>query len=459
MAYEVIARKWRPQQFADVIGQEHVARTLVNAIKSERVAHAYLFVGPRGIGKTTTARIFAKALNCKNGPTDTPCDKCDACLEIMQGSNLDVMEIDGASNNGVEQVRELCSNAAYVPARGPYKIYIIDEVHMLSMGAFNALLKTLEEPPAHAKFIFATTEPHKVPATILSRCQRFDLRPIETVKIVELLGKIAKAEGVEIDEDALLAIARGADGGMRDAESALDQLISFRGTKISEEDVMSVFGLASREVLEKMVSSILDNDIPAAISVVTQLDQAGKDLQRVVFELLQYFRNILIILCAGGSLDNLDLTQAQIATLKVQAEKTDPGRILRIVDILTKAVGSLRHAVSKRTLLEVAVIRCARAAATVTIDGLLKQIVALRDGLPAGASKVTSSSNSTETSVKEVASEKYGTPVSTPEPVRELPAEDEVDALKANWREIIAEVGKMAPLVKGYLVDSPRCKG
>ena len=229
MAYEVLARKWRPQQFDDVVGQEHVTQTLKNAITSERVAHAYLFVGPRGVGKTSTARIFAKALNCEKGPTATPCDKCDSCREITAGNSLDVLEIDAASNTGVDNVRDLRENVRYAPARGPFKIYIIDEVHMLSVAAFNALLKTLEEPPAHVKFIFATTEPQKVPATILSRCQRFDLRRISMSDIVERLSEIAEAEKIEIDEDALLAIARGAEGGLRDAESALDQFIAFRG--------------------------------------------------------------------------------------------------------------------------------------------------------------------------------------------------------------------------------------
>ncbi len=245
--YQVLARKWRPQQFADVVGQEHVTTTLKNAIEQNRLAHAYLFVGPRGIGKTSTARIFAKALNCVKGPTATPCDKCDNCLEITEGRSLDVLEIDGASNNGVEQVRELRDTVRYAPARGKFKIYIIDEVHMLTTQAFNALLKTLEEPPAHVKFIFATTEPQKVLPTILSRCQRFDLRRIPANLIVKHLKEISKKEKVAIDDEALAAIARGAEGGLRDAESTLDQLIAFCGNKIAEADVLSVFGLVAHD--------------------------------------------------------------------------------------------------------------------------------------------------------------------------------------------------------------------
>ena len=245
MSYQVIARKYRPQRFADVVGQEHVTQTLANAITQKRIAHAYLFCGPRGTGKTTIARIFAKCLNCTGGPKVDFDDADPKCLEITEGRSLDVMEIDGASNRGIEEIRELRETVKYAPASSKFKIYIIDEVHMLTKEAFNALLKTLEEPPAHVKFMFATTEAEKVLPTILSRCQRFDLRRISTPLIVTHLGHIAKQEKVEIDADALYAIARGADGGMRDAESTLDQLISFCGETIREADVLSMFGLTA----------------------------------------------------------------------------------------------------------------------------------------------------------------------------------------------------------------------
>ncbi len=255
MSYQVIARKYRPQKFEDVVGQEHVSQTLANAIKAGRIAHAYLFCGPRGTGKTTMARIFAKALNCTGGPK-ADFDVADPkCQEIADGRSLDVIEIDGASNNGVEQVRELRDTCRFAPASSKFKIYIIDEVHMLSTAAFNALLKTLEEPPAHVKFLFATTDPEKVLPTILSRCQRFDLRRIPANLIVKQLAFIAKEEGVEIDDGALFAIARAADGGMRDAESTLDQLISFCGNKIEEGDVLSMFGLTARSQLLAPTSS------------------------------------------------------------------------------------------------------------------------------------------------------------------------------------------------------------
>src|SRR2546423_15395450 len=257
MSYQVIARKYRPQRFADVVGQEHVTQTLANAIQQHRIAHAYLFCGPRGTGKTTIARIFAKCLNCAGGPNVNFDDVDPRCQEITEGRSLDVLEIDGASNRGIDEIRELRETAKYAPSSSKFKIYIIDEVHMLTKEAFNALLKTLEEPPAHVKFMFATTEPEKVLPTILSRCQRFDLRRIPVALIVKHLGEIARLEKVEINEAALHAIARGADGGMRDAESALDQLISFCGASIVEEDVLSMFGLTAQRQILSLARALL----------------------------------------------------------------------------------------------------------------------------------------------------------------------------------------------------------
>src|SRR5690349_2282636 len=294
MAYQVIARKYRPQRFEDVVGQEHVTETLTHAIEQKRIAHAYLFCGPRGTGKTTIARIFAKCLNCTNGPKVDFDDDDPRCEEIAQGRSLDVLEIDGASNNGVEQVRELRETCKYAPASARFKIYIIDEVHMLSTAAFNALLKTLEEPPEHVKFMFATTDPEKVLPTILSRCQRFDLRRIPAALIVKHLAHIAKLEQVKIDDAALYAVARGADGGMRDAESTLDQLISFCGEKIEEADVLSMFGLAAQGQLLGLSRSVLAGDIEPALSQLNELANHGKDLGRLLGDLLNHFRNLLV---------------------------------------------------------------------------------------------------------------------------------------------------------------------
>src|SRR2546422_9052638 len=280
MSYQVIARKYRPQRFSDVIGQEHVTQTLSNAIHQNRIAHAYLFCGPRGTGKTTIARIFAKCLNCAGGPKVDFDDNDPRCQEIAEGRSLVVLEIDGASNRGIDEIRELRETARYAPASSKFKIYIVDEVHMLTKEAFNALLKTLEEPPAHVKFMFATTEPEKVLPTILSRCQRFDLRRIPVALIVKHLGDIAKLEEVQIDDAALHAIARGADGGMRDAECALDQLISFCGSQIVEEDVLSMFGLTAQQPILALASAVLKGDSEAVLRELTELSRHGKDLGR-----------------------------------------------------------------------------------------------------------------------------------------------------------------------------------
>lgn len=437
MAYEVLARKWRPQQFGDVVGQEHVTRTLTNAIETDRVAHAYIFVGSRGTGKTTSARILAKALNCAQGPTPNPCDQCDSCREIMAGNSLDVIEIDGASNNGVDQVRDLRDNARYSPARGPYKIYIIDEVHMLSTAAFNALLKTLEEPPAHVKFVFATTDVHKVLPTILSRCQRFDLRRISVQDIVDRLRKGCVEEGITISEDALLAIARGAEGGLRDAESALDQIISFRGREIEEEDVLAVFGLVSRSVLESLTLAILKSDVAEIINIVSAMDQAGKDLQRVVMELLESFRNLLVVLYAGNDSNALELPEAQLDFYRSQAAGTEAGRVLRIIDALIETDGRMRYALSKKTLLETGLIRCSRAAETVTINELLKQVAELKKNVKSGV-------------VTEVSSEAYG---ENPQK-KKIDNEADFEILLKNWHDIVDHVGKANPLSRRYFLDT-----
>ena len=382
MAYEVIARKWRPQTFADVVGQDHVVKTLQNAIASERLAHAYLFVGPRGIGKTSIARIFAKSLNCSEGPTLTPCGTCDVCKEIAAGTSLDVLEIDGASNNGVEQVRELRDTVKFAPTRGQYKIFIIDEVHMLSTAAFNALLKTLEEPPSYVKFLFATTEPQKILPTVISRCQRFDLRRIPIPQIVERLNLIANSEDVKVEDKALLAIARGAEGGLRDAESALDQLISFCGSEIVEEDVLSVFGLVSLAALETLAEAVLKGDIPAVILQIASLDEAGKDFQRLVVELMEHFRNILVCQHVEAKTAVADLTEAQSEVLRRHSEMTDSARVLRIIDVLSDVDDRMRFALSKRTLMETALIRSARAATVVSLEEILARVQALRSSAP-----------------------------------------------------------------------------
>ena len=374
MSYEVLARKWRPQQFSEVVGQNHVVQTLINAIKQNRVAHAYIFVGPRGTGKTTLARLLAKSLNCKDGPKVNFDPNEISCIEIAEGRSIDVIEIDGASNNSVDQIRELRDNARYLPTNGKYKIYIIDEVHMLTTAAFNALLKTLEEPPNHVKFIFATTDVHKVLPTILSRCQRFDLRRISINDIMNRLQNGCEKEGINISDTALSAIAKGAEGGMRDAESALDQLISFRGKDIKEEDVLSVFGLVSADIIEKLSVAIINNNVPVIISVISDMDNLGKDLQRIVIDLLDLFRNLLIVSYGEDNGVETDISELKLEFLKEQLNSIDTSKILRVIDALIETDERMRYALSKKTLIEIGLIRCAYAADTITINELMREI-------------------------------------------------------------------------------------
>lgn len=339
MSYRVFARKYRPQTFAEVVGQEHITRTLQNAVNSSRLAQAYLFVGPRGIGKTSTARILAKALNCEAGPTSEPCGKCPACLEIAEGNSLDVIEIDGASNNGVDNIRDLRESTAYAPTRGKFKIYLIDEVHMLSTGAFNALLKTLEEPPPHVKFIFATTEAQKVPATITSRCQRFDLRRIPAPLIKKHLLFIAENEKILLDGDAADAIARGAEGGLRDAESMLDQMVAFCGDHIRASDVMDVFGFTPHEVVVRLADSLFAGDASTALDSVAEQSGLGKDLSRLTAELVSHLRDLLVSQATGGEC------------------AVPQGKLLDLVDHFSAAEAAMKWVSDKKLQLDVAVIK------------------------------------------------------------------------------------------------------
>ena len=409
MSYQVIARKYRPQRFADVVGQEHVTTTLANAIRLGRIAHGYLFCGPRGTGKTTLARIFAKALNCTGGPSVEFDDADPRVKEITEGRSLDVLEIDGASNNGVDQVRELRDTAKFAPASGKYKIYIIDEVHMLSTAAFNALLKTLEEPPPHVKFLFATTDPEKVLPTILSRCQRFDLRRIPAALIVKHLAWIAEQEKVSIDPDALLAIARGADGGMRDAESTLDQLISFCGDRIVESDVLSMFGLAARAQLMQLVDALLEGDIATTLRLLEELTSSGKDLGRLLADLLNHFRNLLLFLVSGSEAGLLNVSEAEMGALTRQAKHIDADALTRVMEVLSAAEGRQREVASKRIFMEVTLLKVIQAREATSLDAVLKQLKAMRDQVPAGPAVAVPAASATKVN--------SAAPVTPPAPV------------------------------------------
>jgi DNA polymerase III subunit gamma/tau len=379
VSYQVFARKYRPQTFDDLVGQAHVTRTLKNAVGQNRLAHAYLFVGPRGIGKTSTARILAKALNCVNGPTVTPCGVCDSCREIAAGNSLDVLEIDGASNNGVEQVRELRDNVRYAPSKGHFKIYIIDEVHMLTAAAFNALLKTLEEPPPHVKFIFATTEPQKVLPTILSRCQRFDLHRIPANLIAKHLQFIASQEKITLEPAAAHAIARGADGGLRDAESMLDQLVAFCGENIAEPDVLNVFGFTSEQTVAKFTDKILRGETPEALELLHAEAEKGKDMMKLMSDLISYLRDLLVGKVKPDALAE-DLNPELQKSLETQAKMIETDRLLELIDQFAAAEGRMKWAPNKRLHFEVAVIKAIQTLSQVTLNEVIENLAALRDG-------------------------------------------------------------------------------
>jgi len=367
-AYQVIARKWRPQTFDDVVGQDHVVRTLKNAITRGRIAHAYLFVGPRGTGKTSTARIFAKALNCTGGPKADFDVNDPACLAIAEGSHLDVIEIDGASNNGVDQVRDLRDTVRYAPAQGKFKVYIIDEVHMLSAQAFNALLKTLEEPPAHVKFVFATTDPQKVLPTIISRCQRFDLKPIPNALIVDRLKKIADVEKIKITDPALACIARLADGGMRDAQSIFDQMISFCGGEISEPDVLDVYGLVAADKIAALAAALAAGDHRKIVMIVDECDAAGRDLVRLLVDLQELVRTALLDAIAQGG---------RSAALGGEPMTTE--QITRMLDGLREGEGSVKLGLAEKINFEVTLLKAVEASRARAIDSLIRELTALAD--------------------------------------------------------------------------------
>jgi DNA polymerase III subunit gamma/tau len=393
VSYEVFARKYRPQTFDDLVGQAHVSRTLKNAVAQNRLAHAYLFVGPRGIGKTSTARILAKALNCVKGPTVNPDNTCDNCKEIAAGNSLDVLEIDGASNNGVEQVRELRENVRYAPSKSRYKIYIIDEVHMLTAAAFNALLKTLEEPPPHVKFIFATTEPQKVLPTIVSRCQRFDLHRIPAKLIADHLQFIAKKEKITLEPAAAHAIARGAEGGLRDAESMLDQLVAFCGEKISENDVLNVFGFTSEQTVVDLTGKILRGETAAALDVLYQQCEVGKDMMRLMSDLISYLRDLLVFKAKPDAVAD-DVDPELQKALGQQSDLVENDRLLDLIDQFAQAEGRMKWAPNKKLHFEVAIIKAIQSLNQATLDEVIEKLGELRDGKsstpkPAPAEKKT----------------------------------------------------------------------
>jgi DNA polymerase III subunit gamma/tau len=388
MSYQVLALKWRPQNFADLVGQEHVSRTLANAMASGRVHHAFLFTGARGVGKTSAARILAKALNCEAGLSPTPCNICPSCVEITNGQGIDVLEIDGASNNGVDEIRELRESIRYLPSRGRYRIIIIDEVHMLSTSAFNALLKTLEEPPPHVKFIFATTEPHKIPITILSRCQRFDFRKISLIPVVARLRTIVDAEKITISDLSLTLIARRGEGSMRDALSALDQMIAFCGEIVADEDVQGLLGLVDRRLIHDTVEAIVNRESHLALETLRRIDEQGYAFRQFAQELVEALRGLILLKVTSDPGDLLDVTTEERQKLQALAERATVEDLQRAMTLLLRTESEIAHSTFPRLLLEMTLIRLCYLPPTREIAALLGKIDELERRLGTGKGAV-----------------------------------------------------------------------
>ena len=446
MSYLVLARKWRPQRFEEVIGQPHLIQTLRNAISAGRLAHAYLFSGPRGVGKTSVARILAKALNCKQGPSPTPCNECESCREITEATALDVLEIDGASNRGINEIRELRENIRYLPSKSPYKIYIIDEVHMLTPEAFNALLKTLEEPPAHAVFIFATTEAHRVPMTILSRCQRFDFRRLAVSAIVETLRRIAQDEGIRISDTSLRVLAREAEGSMRDAESLLEQMIVFSGKEIDDNALLEVLGVIDRQALLDTAAALLSGNAARCLEIVERLSVHGHDLRRFCQELAAHFRDLLVVKICENPEELVDLTSGEVAELKEQAERVSSATLQQFLHFLMRGEEEIRKASNPKLVMEMTLLRLIQMPRLMEIDRLIVQVRQLEERLNRGIELGAPSPEDRE--------EEQGADVSPyMEPPHEEPpdAPGVADAARGSWKDLVARIREQKPALAGTL--------
>lgn len=375
MSYTALYRKFRPDNFRDVKGQDHIVTTLTNQIKANRIGHAYLFCGTRGTGKTTVAKILAKAVNCQNPKDGSPCNECEMCKAIQAGTSMNVIEIDAASNNGVDNIREIREEVAYRPTEGNYKVYIIDEVHMLSTGAFNALLKTLEEPPSYVIFILATTEAHKIPITILSRCQRYDFHRITIDNIAARLDELLKAEGVEAEEKAVRYVAKAGDGSMRDALSLLDQCIAFYlGQKLTYDKVLDVLGAVDTEVFSRLLRKVLKGDVTGAIHVLEELIVGGRELTQFVGDFTWYMRNLLLVKTSENPEEAIDVSSENLKLLKEESEMTDVDTLMRYIRIFSDLSNQIRYATQKRVLVEIALIKLCRPAMETNLDSVLDRI-------------------------------------------------------------------------------------
>ena len=443
MSYTALYRKFRPAEFEDVKGQDHIVTTLKNQIRAERIGHAYLFCGTRGTGKTTVAKIFARAVNCQHPVDGSPCGECEMCRAIAAGTSMNVIEIDAASNNGVDNIREIREEVAYRPTEGRYKVYIIDEVHMLSIGAFNALLKTLEEPPEYVIFILATTEAHKIPITILSRCQRYDFKRITIDTIAARMNDLMQQEQVEVEEKAIRYIAKAADGSMRDALSLLDQCIAFYlGQKLTYDHVLEVLGAVDTDVFSMLLRNVLKRDVSAVMHSVEELVMQGRELGQLTADFTWYLRNLLFIKSSDNMEDVLDVSTENLAQLKEEAEMIEDDALLRYIRIFSELSGQMKYATQKRVMLEVALIKMCRPQMEVRDDSLLERIRAVEEKLERGDFTAMIPENAYQHHQLE------GIPAKKEKPKLEKALKEEVRNVASNFRSISSEA---SPMLRNYL--------
>jgi len=451
MSYTALYRKFRPQEFEDVKGQEHIVTTLKNQIKADRIGHAYLFCGTRGTGKTTVAKIFAKAVNCEHPVDGSPCGECATCKAIADGSSMNVIEIDAASNNGVDNIRQIREEVTYRPTEGRYKVYIIDEVHMLSAGAFNALLKTLEEPPSYVIFILATTEAHKIPITILSRCQRYDFHRISIDTIAGRLMDLMEEEQVEVEERAIRYVAKAGDGSMRDALSLLDQCIAFHlGETLTYENVLEVLGAVDTEIFSRLLRQIINKDITGAISTLDALVDEGREMGQMVNDFTWYLRNLLLMQSSDDMEDVLDMSKENIAALKEEAQLVKPEVLMRYIRIFSELGNQVKYATQKRILIEIAIIKLCKPQMEKDYESVLDRIASLEAKLANGIPVVATSGAADNALGMTGADGRGGTiPASKPQLPKAIP--EDIQQVIKNWKSILSEIGA---ITKTYLAKA-----
>ncbi|WP_416829681.1 DNA polymerase III subunit gamma/tau [Ectobacillus polymachus] len=456
MSYQALYRTWRPQRFEDVVGQQHVTKTLQNALLQDKVSHAYLFSGPRGTGKTTIAKVFAKALNCEHPKAEEPCNECPSCLGITNGSIADVLEIDAASNNGVDEIRDIRDKVKYAPSSVRYKVYIIDEVHMLSMGAFNALLKTLEEPPKHVIFILATTEPHKIPPTIISRCQRFEFRKISVGDIVERLHTVVNNEGTEVSEEALHIVARAAEGGMRDALSILDQAISYSQGSVTVEDVLAVTGSVAQKHLSQLAVCMYENEVSEALRIVDGIMNQGKDPLRFMEDFIYYFRDMLLYQTSPQLIDLLDrvIVDEQFQEL---SEKWKADMIYEVIHMLSKSQQDMKWTNHPRVFLEVVIVKLCQVqksdlvqAALKRIEDMEQELAKLRNGIPAPQESHTPQQRKVTNSVRT----NIRLPMGRIHEVLKSATRKDLEQVKSTWGEVLEQLKAKSKVSYAVLLEN-----